>query len=117
MPHFKSWRRAHGGRAEFEDIGMEPPTAQRIELTPLTVENTSSIDRHVGASVRMRRLSMGIKHDALAAMVGATVHDLQKYEMGECRIDAKRLLQISLVLGVPASFFFDGLTATRTNEQ
>jgi transcriptional regulator with XRE-family HTH domain len=44
-------------------------------------------------------------------MIGATVRDLQIFELGECRIDAKRLLQISRVLDVPASFFFDGITA------
>jgi transcriptional regulator with XRE-family HTH domain len=60
---------------------------------------------------------MGINHDALAAMIGATVHDLQKFELGECRIDAKRFLIICRVLDVPASFFFDGITAARTNER
>ena len=66
-------------------------------------------DTHVGARVRMRRLMLDISQTDLAAAVGVTFQQVQKYEKGKNRISASRLQQISSVLQVPISFFFEGL--------
>jgi transcriptional regulator with XRE-family HTH domain len=88
---------------------MEQITARWLEVAPVTEAATGPIDRHVGARIRMRRLLIGMTRDAIAALVGATVFEIQKHEMGENRIDAKRLFRISRVLAVPASYFFEDM--------
>ncbi len=66
------------------------------------------IDRHVGARVRMRRMLAGVSQEKLGEGLGVTFQQVQKYEKGSNRISASRLQQIANIVGVPASFFFDG---------
>jgi transcriptional regulator with XRE-family HTH domain len=46
---------------------------------------------------------------ALAAELGVTFQQLQKYERGANRISAGRLYEIAHALGLPITFFFDGI--------
>jgi transcriptional regulator with XRE-family HTH domain len=64
-------------------------------------------DRHVGSRVCMRRKMLSMSQTDLANAVGVTFQQIQKYERGTNRISASRLLQISHVLQVPISFFFE----------
>jgi transcriptional regulator with XRE-family HTH domain len=66
------------------------------------------IDRYVGSRVRMRRMMLGMSQEKLGNALGLTFQQVQKYEKGTNRIGASRLQQISLILQVPVSFFFDG---------
>src|SRR2546423_13379469 len=66
------------------------------------------IDKHVGSRVRMRRVLIGMSQEKLGEALGLTFQQVQKYEKGTNRIGASRLQQISIILGVPVSFFFDG---------
>ena len=66
------------------------------------------IDRHVGSRVRMRRVLIGMSQEKLGDALGLTFQQVQKYEKGTNRIGASRLQQMSAVLTVPVSFFFDG---------
>jgi transcriptional regulator with XRE-family HTH domain len=66
------------------------------------------IDKHVGSRVRMRRMMLGMSQEKLGDALGLTFQQVQKYEKGSNRIGASRLQQISLILQVPISFFFDG---------
>ncbi|EEB72510.1 transcriptional regulator, XRE family [Ruegeria sp. R11] len=45
----------------------------------------------------------------LAELVGIKFQQIQKYETGANRVSASRLWDISDALGVPVSFFFEGL--------
>lgn len=65
------------------------------------------IDKHVGARVRMRRLLIGMSQEKLGTALGITFQQIQKYEKGANRIGASRLQQMSEVLGVPVSYFFE----------
>ena len=65
-------------------------------------------DRHVGARVRMRRMMLGMSQEKLGDALGLTFQQVQKYEKGANRIGASRLQQISHILQVPVSFFFEG---------
>ncbi len=67
------------------------------------------IDKHVGARVRMM---LGLSQERLAASLGVTFQQVQKYEKGANRIGASRLQEISKSLQVPPAFFFDGAPAT-----
>ena len=66
------------------------------------------IDKHVGSRVRMRRLMLHVTQERLGDALSITFQQVQKYEKGTNRISASRLQQISDVLKVPISFFFEG---------
>jgi transcriptional regulator with XRE-family HTH domain len=66
------------------------------------------IDKHVGSRVRMRRMMLGMSQEKLGDALDLTFQQVQKYEKGTNRIGASRLQQISHILQVPVSFFFEG---------
>lgn len=65
-------------------------------------------DKHVGSRVRMRRMMLSMSQEKLGDSLGLTFQQVQKYEKGTNRIGASRLQQISNILQVPVSFFFEG---------
>ena len=67
------------------------------------------VDAHVGKRIRHRRWMVGMTQQQLAEKVGIKFQQIQKYETGMNRVSASRLWEIAEVLGVPISFFFDGL--------
>ncbi|MEQ3714015.1 MULTISPECIES: helix-turn-helix domain-containing protein [Lentibacter] len=67
------------------------------------------VDVHVGKRVRHRRWLVGMTQQQLAERVGIKFQQIQKYETGANRVSASRLWDISEVLDVPVSFFFEGL--------
>ena len=67
------------------------------------------IDVHVGARVRLRRTMLGISQQKLAAALGVTFQQVQKYERAANRISASRLYHLCRVLGVRIGFFYEGL--------
>src|SRR6185503_20403258 len=71
------------------------------------------IDKHVGSRVRMRRMMLGMSQEKLGDALGLTFQQVQKYAKGANRIGASRLQQISQILQVPVSFFFEGVPAQR----
>jgi transcriptional regulator with XRE-family HTH domain len=66
------------------------------------------IDKHVGSRVRMRRMMLSMSQEKLGDALHLTFQQVQKYEKGTNRIGASRLQQISYILQVPVSFFFEG---------
>lgn len=72
-------------------------------------EGPNPIDIHVGQRLRLRRTLLGLSQETLGEAVGITFQQLQKYERGANRISASRLFNLSQVLGVPVTFFFDDL--------
>jgi transcriptional regulator with XRE-family HTH domain len=69
----------------------------------------NAADHHVGSRIRERRVMMGLSQQQLAKMIGVTYQQAHKYERGLNRISAGRLFEIAQVLGVPVSWFFEGL--------
>ncbi len=67
------------------------------------------VDAHVGSRVRLRRTLLGMNQTQLGEALGLTFQQVQKYERGTNRISASRLYQLSQILDVPVSFFFDEL--------
>ena len=67
------------------------------------------VDAHVGKRVRHRRWMTGMTQQQLAERVGIKFQQIQKYETGMNRISASRLWDIGQALGVPISYFFEGL--------
>jgi transcriptional regulator with XRE-family HTH domain len=75
-------------------------------MLPKKVPNPT--DKHVGSRVRMRRMMLGMSQEKLGDALDLTFQQVQKYEKGTNRIGASRLQQISHILQVPVSFFFEG---------
>jgi transcriptional regulator with XRE-family HTH domain len=71
-------------------------------------KSPNPIDKHVGSRVRMRRMMLSMSQEKLGDALGLTFQQVQKYEKGTNRIGASRLQQISKILQVPVSFFFEG---------
>ena len=70
------------------------------------------VDVHVGARVRLRRTLLGMSQEKLGEAIGLTFQQVQKYERGANRIGSSRLYDLSRVLDVPVSFFFDDMPST-----
>ncbi len=80
------------------------------------VNRANATDKHVGSRIRERRIMLGLSQQQMANMIGVTYQQAHKYERGINRISAGRLYEIAQVLGVPVSFFFDGLQEDRAPE-
>jgi len=72
-------------------------------------EHPDPVDVHVGSRVRLRRTLLGMSQEKLGTALGLTFQQIQKYERGTNRIGSSRLFQLSRVLDVPVSFFFDDM--------
>jgi transcriptional regulator with XRE-family HTH domain len=66
-------------------------------------------DVHVGKRIRLRRLFLGMNQETLAAQLGVTFQQLQKYEGGANRVSASRLADIARILDVPVPHLFADL--------
>lgn len=67
----------------------------------------ASLDQRIGERIRLRRTELGLTQDQLAAALGVSYQQIQKYENGANRISAARLWQIGRRLEVPVGWFFD----------
>ncbi len=69
----------------------------------------NAIDAYVGSRVRTRRTLLGLSLEKLGETLGVSYQQLQKYEKGSNRISASRLYQISKILDVPVSYFYEDM--------
>ena len=75
----------------------------------------SPIDVHVGSRIRLRRTLIGMSQERLGEALGLTFQQVQKYERGVNRVGASRLYDLSRVLDVTISFFFDDMPDSTGN--
>jgi transcriptional regulator with XRE-family HTH domain len=66
-------------------------------------------DAHIGTRLRQLRRAHGLSQSKLGEMLGLSFQQVQKYERGINRIGSGRLWQISRLLDVPITYFFEGL--------
>ena len=76
-------------------------------------DKPNPIDVQVGSRVRLRRNMLGLSQEKLGTSIGLTFQQVQKYERGANRIGASRLHELSRVMDVPVSFFFDDIDPVR----
>jgi transcriptional regulator with XRE-family HTH domain len=74
-------------------------------------KQANPVDAHVGHRVRLRRMLVGMSQERLGELLGLTFQQVQKYEKGVNRIGAGRLFEMSEILGVPVSFFYEDIDA------
>lgn len=70
---------------------------------------TQNVDKIIGTKIHELRISMGLSRQQLAAKMDVTHQQLQKYEKGTNRLSPGRLLSTANALGMPITFFFEGI--------
>jgi transcriptional regulator with XRE-family HTH domain len=75
-----------------------------------------TVDKQIGVRLRMRRLTLDMSQQKLAADLGISFQQLQKYEKGVNRVGAGRLQQIAEILQVPITFFYEALPTSRQSK-
>ena len=71
----------------------------------------TNFNKHLGAKLRMRRLSLGLTQTKVAQAINVTFQQIQKYEKGTNGISSLRIMQLSNFLKVPVVYFFEDFPA------
>ena len=80
-------------------------------------KKANPVDAHVGYRVRLRRMLIGMSQERLGELLGLTFQQVQKYERGINRIGAGRLFEVAGILGVPVSFFYEGVDGVQPSTE
>ncbi len=64
----------------------------------MRAEAADPVDREVGARIRAARLKVGLTQSQLAAAVGLSFQQVQKYESGANRVSASTLVRLARAL-------------------
>lgn len=75
------------------------------------------VDVHVGQRLKQLRILRGMTQTDVADGLNISFQQVQKYELGRNRISASKLFELSHILKVPPSYFFDGLESGATSPQ
>lgn len=73
-----------------------------------------NVDFHVGRQIRTRRVLQGLSQAALAASIGVSFQQIQKYERGANRVSAGHLFELARTLSCTPNEFFEGLQIDAT---
>jgi len=88
-------------------MSERPPVERHHRIT-----NNNAIDLHVGKRLRLQRTLLGMSQEQLGAELNITFQQVQKYERSAKRISASRLWDMSQILDVSVSYFFDDISDT-----
>lgn len=92
-----------------DSLAHIPPATQSRRGRRGAVEGVPHpVDVHVGARLRTFRLAAGLSMGELANAMNISHQQLQKYETGANKLTSGRLFDITRILRVPVSSFFDG---------
>jgi transcriptional regulator with XRE-family HTH domain len=75
------------------------------------------VDTHVGQRLKQLRILRGMTQTDVADGLNISFQQVQKYELGRNRISASKLFELSHILKVAPSYFFDGLQAADSAPQ
>lgn len=73
------------------------------------MRRTNHLDEEIGRRLRRARLVEDLTQSGLAQKLDISFQQVQKYENGTNRVSSSRLWAISRVLGLPITYFYDGL--------
>ena len=68
-----------------------------------------AIDQHLAARLIEARGAARLSQEQVSEQIGISYQQYQKYEKARNRVAASMVVRIAHVLGVPPSFFFEGL--------
>lgn len=92
------------------------PQRKRSARSEGSPRKPTAIDRHVGKRLRLLRQINEVSLERLAEIVDVAPQQIQKYEVGETRISASRIFELSEIFGVPLAWFYDDLKAATSAE-
>ncbi len=67
----------------------------------------TSADRFVGQRIKLARRDQSLTQEGLAARLGITFQQIQKYEAGHSRLSAGRLRDVAIALNRPIGWFYE----------
>ncbi len=73
--------------------------------------SSAEINRRLGVKLRHRRRQLRLSQANVGDICGVGFQQIHGYEAGAQRIAAEQLWRIAQALGVPLSYFYDGLPA------
>ena len=91
-----------------KDVEKRAATMGEKQHKKKTKGTPNKVDIYVAQKLRLRRSLTGVSQKKLAAAVGITFQQVQKYEKGTNRVGASRLQAVSKILQTPVEFFFEG---------
>jgi transcriptional regulator with XRE-family HTH domain len=105
-------------RSEEEKICKLPDQPQRVRGNQRNVSprKATAIDKHVGKRLRLLRQINDVSLEKLAEIVDVAPQQIQKYEIGETRISASRIFELSKIFKVPVTWFYQDLEAATSAE-
>jgi len=89
--------------------GVQLVMLETSEAEPEPERGAADLDCQIGLRMRTRRRELGVSQDALAAGVGLTFQQIQKYERGINRVSASKLWEIAAHLQTPIAYFYESL--------
>ena len=94
--------------ADETDLVDQQQGLRQLRLVP---ETTQHIQTRVGLAIRRRRRLIDMTLRQLADGCGVSFQQIHKYEAAECSVSAVQLWKIACALGVPITYFFEGVQA------
>lgn len=77
-----------------------------------------TLDRLIGQRLKVARMARRVSQEEMGNAIGVTFQQVQKYEKGNNRISASRLLQCAVILKMPFEYFMvDALAYCTDGEQ
>jgi DNA-binding XRE family transcriptional regulator len=73
---------------------------------PPRLAQARSVDELIGRKIQLRRTALAIAMEDLAQAVGVTPTELEAFEQGSVRVDARLLAEIAKMLSVSVAWFF-----------
>lgn len=73
------------------------------------------VDVHVGKRLKQIRTLRRMSQTDVAKRLNLSFQQIQKYEIGSNRVAASRLFELSRILDVPTSYFFEGMADEGSN--
>lgn len=59
---------------------------------------TADLDARLGATIRQKRILLGLSQEALGKLLGVTFQQIQKYEKGKNQVSFARLVELAAAL-------------------
>ena len=105
-------------RSELGAAHRPPGEACRVRSghRGVSPRKPTAVDKHVGKRLRLLRQINEVSLEKLAEVVDVAPQQIQKYEIGETRISASRIFELSKIFCVPVAWFYHDLEATTSAE-
>ena len=95
-------------RSHRSEVPCSPGVLNKRAELPMTLKGVSL---HIGRRLAQRRAELKLTLAEVAARCEVSLQQIHRYEIGGNVISAPMLWSLAKCLGVPVSYFFEGLEA------